>query len=91
MIKQKDNYAVQYFINRSGWGIVFECDPRTQAALLTDFPWLRPIRDGFERGRPLPSRQQLATDSAIRHGKWELFYDRQGRYSGSVIDTSPRR
>jgi hypothetical protein len=28
---------------------------------------------------------------AIRHGKWTNFYDRQGRYSGSVIDTSPRR
>ena len=54
MTEQKDNYTVQYFINRSGWGIVFECGSQTQAALLRDFPWLRSIRDGFERGRPLP-------------------------------------
>ena len=35
------------------------------------------------------AREQVAV--AMRHGKWTNFYDRQGRYTGSVIDTSPRR
>jgi hypothetical protein len=67
MIEQKDNYTVGYFINRSGWGIVFECGPQTQAALLRDFPWLRPIRDGFERGRPLPIAGRAAESRRRLH------------------------
>jgi putative tryptophan/tyrosine transport system substrate-binding protein len=31
------------------------------------------------------------TGSAIRHGKWTTFYDGRGRYTGSSINTSPRR
>jgi hypothetical protein len=40
-------------------------------------------------GAVVAAREQVTV--AIRHGKWTNFYDRQGRYSGSVIDTGPRR
>jgi hypothetical protein len=33
----------------------------------------------------------LASGSAIRHGNSTSFYDGRGRYTGSVINTSPRR
>ena len=32
-----------------------------------------------------------SSGSAVRHGNSRSFYDGQGRYTGSVISTSPRR
>ena len=51
---RQDDYTVQFFIGRDGvWGVTFECGPRSQRAMLKDFPMLRRVRDVFLRGRPL--------------------------------------
>jgi hypothetical protein len=48
-----ENYTVTFFINQTGWGLTFECEPQNQEALLRDFPTLRAVRDVFLAGRPL--------------------------------------
>jgi hypothetical protein len=48
-----DKATSEYFITGNRLGIVFECGPQSQTALLRAFPWLRSIRDGFESNRPL--------------------------------------
>lgn len=51
--RMTDKATSEYFITGNRLGIVFECGPQSQTALLRAFPWLRSIRDGFESNRPL--------------------------------------
>ena len=52
------SYRVREELSPDRWSITFECDPRTQAALLRDFPWLRDFR------AVLRSRQFLGIEPA---------------------------